>query len=323
MLVYEGQEQSEKRGRFLIQEIEEDAETSLKPPLSLNKRTKHSSIIIDSKIIHTTRADSNFNSLSFSTFIWDENKKDWLDFESIWKNFSKLHTDCLEDEMEKIFHYIDNRIDDSDFFYIKDSHLHEGDYEKVRENNNLLFKNKNSLDYSQCKTFSDLDKQRNSIIKNKKIKTTMDLPLLHTPNKNKKSSETRNKSLILTNFNPSSFISPAVSPISSSKKLIDVYDNQNISNSNKIDKIILPLSIKKFTLSENPIRLKGLTELSQQKSGEEFYLCNPQEFQLVHNINFTLSPTKNLTSQNLKIVNECNILKSNQENLCIICKNKI
>ena len=145
MLEIEFSKQSERRGRFIIQEIEEDEDLkditptknnyysdkldklnllitnnngNLNPHVNISKRPKHSSIIMDSKIIHTTRMDSNYYNETFSAFIYEENTKDWLDFGKIWNEFSKVHVDVIEDDMEKIFHYIDNKIDDSDFFYV-------------------------------------------------------------------------------------------------------------------------------------------------------------------------------------------------------------
>lgn len=223
MLEYEMSKQSERRGRFLIQEIEDDCdytpiknhfsseklEKNLEKILEKNleknektnlfitlpcgsnnthnahsKRPKHSSIIIDSKIIHTTRMDSNYYSETFTTLIYEENTKDWVNFEDIWKGFSQGHVDVVEDDMEKIFHYIDNKIDDSDFFCV----------------NNL-----NTLPEPVKKEIA------NEITNEIKIKNTK------LKNKNK------NRSVILTNFCGPSIVSPAISPINSSceeKKII-------------------------------------------------------------------------------------------------------
>lgn len=219
MLEYEMSKQSERRGRFLIQEIEDDCDyTPIKNHFSSekfeknfeknleknektnlfitlpcgsnnthnthSKRPKHSSIIIDSKIIHTTRMDSNYYSETFTTLIYEENTKDWVNFEDIWKGFSQGHVDVVEDDMEKIFHYIDKKIDDSDFFCV----------------NNL-----NTIPEPVKKEIA------NEITNEIKIKNTK------LKNKNK------NRSVILTNFCGPSIVSPAISPINSScdeKKII-------------------------------------------------------------------------------------------------------
>ena len=115
--------QSEKKGRFIIQELDDDVnvlEKSESLPNTVekyfSKKTKHSSICNNNKIIHLLHNQSenpNLNS-NFSTFIFEDNSKNWIDFDLVWTNFSKFHCDVSENNMEKIFNYTDVKLDDNE-----------------------------------------------------------------------------------------------------------------------------------------------------------------------------------------------------------------
>lgn len=121
--------QAEKRGRFIIQEIEDDTKTTSHKQAhhqsSHSKRPKHSSIIMDSKIFHTTRVDSELSNVSFTTLVYEEGANSWVEFAQIWKDFSKSHVGVDEDNMEKIFSYIDVRMDDSDILFYPSTKVKE------------------------------------------------------------------------------------------------------------------------------------------------------------------------------------------------------
>jgi hypothetical protein len=337
MLESDYQESSQRRGRFIIQEIEEEVDDNLRPPLLSQKRPKHSSIIMDSKIIHTTRMDSNCYSEYFSTIVWDEARKDWIDFENVWKNFSRVHRDCLEDDMEKIFHYIDNRLDDSDFFCLKELHDGEsiiGEKHKFDENYKLELKNSNS--YKECKIMSDAEKTcRETQIK--KTNTVFNLPLIRSVSDKESNAFLNNivneRPQVLTNFCARSFVSPAVSPISSSKKLIHIGGKTPDSKILK-SKILIPNEIKlarKFTFSEKPLKRKSFeSQLKQNidddlsiKKVSHFILSNQKSFELVHNVSFTLTGNKKIQSKQIfEIVTEYTFSQEQERNICFVCKKK-
>lgn len=108
--------QSEKKGRFIIQELDDEInvlEKSQVLPTNVekyfSKKTKHSSICNNNKIIHLLHNQSENPNLNqnFSTFIFEDNSKIWIDFDLIWKEFSQFHCDVSENNMEKIFNYTD------------------------------------------------------------------------------------------------------------------------------------------------------------------------------------------------------------------------
>jgi len=117
--------QSEKKGRFIIQELDDDNNNFDKCenfPVNnvekfFSKKTKHSSICNhNNKIIHLLHNQSENPDLNinFSTFIFDDNSKNWVDFDIIWRKFSQFHNDVSENNMEKIFNYTDLKSDVED-----------------------------------------------------------------------------------------------------------------------------------------------------------------------------------------------------------------
>lgn len=122
---------SERRGRFLIQEVEEEnvsidtsgtylniknTNKNNKDKIKLEKkRSKHASILQDNKIIHLTHDNIEIAQPIFSTYIQSENNN-WSDFEKIWNEFSKCHDDLSDCNIERIFNYNKIQSEQSDFF---------------------------------------------------------------------------------------------------------------------------------------------------------------------------------------------------------------
>jgi hypothetical protein len=341
MLEYE-LKQSERRGRFLIQEIEEEFELSSKNlyfcsdknekntavnnlfnanfnNMNNSKRPKHSSIIMDSKIVHTTRTDSNYND-TFFTFIYEENMKDWADFDKIWKEFSKVHVDVLEDDMEKIFHYIDIKIDDSDFFNIKHLNEPETNFHKFRSTDKIKSDNEHQIE----------NKNNN--------------PNFNENSRSDKKCKNTNRSFIFTNFGGPSIVSPMISPINSSFEEDENKDHKEHKDNKDNKDLKDPKDLKdNKSLCEFVRRKKSHTESEQKftsKQKEEFIaLTNSKKLtkcedklKFSKNINFTLLGIKK-ASNYLNFTINCNQIGYLNDSkieevmdpgkLCIVCKNKL
>jgi len=355
--------QMEKRGRFLIQEIEDDYSsnsTALKFTNSgkfktnlqtgnNSRRTKHSSIIMDSKIFYTTRIDSNLSNGSFTCLIYEENQKDWIDFDPIWKKFTKIHQDLCEDDMEKIFQYIDKKIDESDFFCLNSSsNLHSCNVDKnlkLEEKMKIPIENENKLNVNYITNTTELIKKTensfhynkfsenehghgdvyDTAVNNNKAKDDNTENFDSKSNKKMKFKSITNKSLFLTNFCEDPFISPAVSPINSNTKIFNFQRNFFDRN---------------FEINRHSEKLKTKTI---KKLFEEKSETRKENFEVCRNVSFSISPfvSPKRISQNFSIsstnfiVNnqsEVEIMEefqrkdcryTDQDDRCSICKNKI
>lgn len=142
--------QSEKKGRFTIQELDDEINILDKSQVLPNtvekyfsKKTKHSSICNNNKIIHLLHNQSenpNINQ-NFSTFIFEDNTKNWIDFDIVWRKFSQFHCDVSENNMEKIFNYTDLKSDEeNNSSYFNDS-LHINNNAEYDPNAKLLLFN--------------------------------------------------------------------------------------------------------------------------------------------------------------------------------------
>jgi ribosomal protein L24 len=142
--------QSEKKGRFIIQELDDEKNVLEKSHVWPNnvekyfsKKTKHSSICNNYKIIHLLHNQSENPNLNqnFSTFIFEDNSKNWIDFDLIWTKFSQFHCDVSENNMEKIFNYTYLKSDDeNNSSYFNDS-LNINNNGDVDINQKLLLSN--------------------------------------------------------------------------------------------------------------------------------------------------------------------------------------
>jgi len=164
--------QSEKKGRFIIQELDEDInvmENYENSPINFfdkeknfTKKTKHSSICNNNKIIHLLHNQSENPNLNqnFSTFIFEENSKNWIDFDLLWNKFSRKHCDVSENNMEKIFNYTDIKSDveknENNSSYFNDSlNVNNNLCEEYNENQKLILSNENiniNIDLEKNKT---------------------------------------------------------------------------------------------------------------------------------------------------------------------------
>jgi hypothetical protein len=366
MLDCEITKQMEKRGRFLIQEIEDDYSsnsTALKftnsdkfktnlHTVNNSRRTKHSSIIMDSKIFYTTRIESNLSNGSFNSLIYEENQKDWIDFDQIWKKFSKVHQDLCEDDMEKIFQYIDKRIDESDFFCLNSSsNLHSCNVdknlkfeEKMKipiENENKLNENfitntteliKKTEDNFQFNKFSE--NEPDTAIDNINEKNVNTENFDANPNKKMKLKSITNKSLFLTNFCEDPFISPAVSPISSNTKIFNFQRNFFERN----------FDINRHSEKLKTKTMKKLFKEKCETRKENFEVCRNVSFSISPNVspkrisqNFSISSTNFIVNNQseIEIMKEIHLDKKptmiqrkecryiEEDDRCSICKNKI
>jgi hypothetical protein len=353
MLEYEMSKQSERRGRFLIQEIEDDCDyTPIKNHFSTekmekveknnlisthpcgsnnnhSKRPKHSSIIMDSKIIHTTRMDSNYYCETFSTLIYEESTKDWVDFEHIWKGFSKVHVDVVEDDMEKIFHYIDTKIDDSDFFCVKNLNtLHEPEnlLPKLRSDDKLIT-------FDKIKINSDMDMHTSITCSNieKKIDSNTNVQsIMYLDNKSEqkiicpgeaekkiesnpkgkklKNKKNKNRSLILTNFCCPSIVSPPISPINSSREEEKIiYGNKKYSQYQLSEKGNQSrFKLESFNLQNNIYVEKFNFEKSEEFKNEKNFKGCHTESEIFKNFK------KKISLRNINIKSSIN--EENKEN---------
>lgn len=152
--------QSEKKGRFIIQELDDEVnvvEKSEKTALNyaekyFTKRTKHTSICKNNKIVHLLHNQNESPALksSFSTFIYEENSNNWVDFDLIWRKFSRFHCDLSDFHIQKIFNYPDLKSEQnsSSSSYFNDSFTHDNDNRGLNSNllilNHNLQKNKNA-----------------------------------------------------------------------------------------------------------------------------------------------------------------------------------
>lgn len=317
MLENEISTQSEKRGRFIIQEIDEENDQATKnnyyseKNININnclntKRPKHSSIM-DSKIIHTTRTDSMFSNIVFSTLVYDENRRDWIDFDQPWKDFSKFHSDVLEDDMEKIFHYIDKKIDESDFF---NSNINNSQSQlnciKLRNDDkfklasdydiNVEFECKNSLSArvksEEVKISRDANKSNSSLNK-------------QTKNINYSENQRESKDQLQSSFYGPSIFSPAISPINGCSKFIKFEYINDVKNS---------------------LRKKALTK-SDSKRGKR----KSNNFKIIKNDQFTILPLSRRGKRRVIMQMESQIQiasleinrNNRKDNICSICKSKI
>jgi hypothetical protein len=290
MLEYDVSTQSEKRGRFLIQEIEHYYNDNLKNNhLSANfnncvvncsKRPKHSSIVMDSKIFHTTHMDSNFSNIMFQTFVYEENTKDWKEFDLIWREFSKDHCDVVEDDMEKIFHYIDKRIDESDFFTLNNNSML-----KFKSDDNDLIIHENGIKNTITNTDTII---RDSIYNDKLLDFNVKVKQDYSDKENNKS--------IQIKFCP-------ISPINSNSKMINFNDYNSGARDNK-------LLFYHLTKSESKKKLKKKSKLK---------IVKINEFSLINNtVNKINNVNKIKREVDLKVLNSCG-----NEKICKICKNVI
>lgn len=350
MLDSEFTKQLEKRGRFLIQEIEEDicstshvvkqnqSEKLKTNLLTINssKRTKHSSIIMDSKIFYTTRVDSNYSNPSFTCFIYEENTKDWIDFDRIWKRFSKVHGDLCEDDMEKIFHYIDKKIDDSDFFCVNSyANLQSCNVVKKISSENEHKINENYIENITYITNTDVLKKtednypfQNNLCENENGYNSISDKNLKTVETKYKNINHSNKSIFLTNFCDYSFISPAVSPINSNSRILNF-------SKKFFDKNINEMNMKEYEGVFNPhsekVKTKTKIFLKKKfKNEKKNLICENLSFSIIPSVKKEIKLILDKELQN-KIVNETNYeVKSLDKNSnihddgrCSKCKNKI
>jgi hypothetical protein len=343
MLEYAMSKQSERRGRFLIQEIEEEEdftptrnhfsseklEKVEKPDknnwmsnINLNavgngnnnhsKRPKHSSIIMDSKIIHTTRMDSNYYLETFSTLIYEESTQDWVDFELIWKGFSQQHVDVVEDDMEKIFHYIDTKIDDSDFFCINQLNtLQESEnlLQKIRSDDKLI--NFDRVSGDKIKINSDMDLHPR--IPEQKVDSNTNLHTLTSmevtkcdqklncaenastdPQKGDKKTKikkNKNRSVILSNFCCPTFVSPPISPINTRSRNINEEQIKKTPNGHKLKFDFDPnLYEKKWCHTESEVfKKKNRLKIFRNSEFEE-EIGIEVKLKIVKNSQFSIGP---------------------------------
>jgi hypothetical protein len=180
---------------------------------------------MDSKIVHTTRMDSNFSNILFSTFVLETVRKDWVDFNTIWKEFSKFHTDVLEDDMEKIFHYIDKKIDESD---------NDSDFQYLNANISFLkFKSDERFKMISDNDILNENKINGEGHKNQPLKMEY-LNGSKILDHNKTEFEKYSKKIKI-NFCGPPVRSPAISPINSNKNLIELFDYTNKAKKNNLE----------------------------------------------------------------------------------------
>jgi hypothetical protein len=135
---------SERKGRFLIQEIDDEKKTkkaNIFHQEKSQKRTKHASINSNKvfHLLHNQSENLNLNS-DFSTFILEDKTKKWVDFNKIWSFFSKDHCDVSECTMEKIFNYTDLKYEEDDCSYFNDSfHLDQYQDHQYKNSSNHNF----------------------------------------------------------------------------------------------------------------------------------------------------------------------------------------
>jgi hypothetical protein len=271
--------QNERRGRFLIQEVEEEIsiikKASVKGVKMYNKqskKTKHSSIM-DSKIIHTEIVDSTSSNGHFSTFIFEEDEHDWIDFESVWKEFSKRsRCQILENEMEKIFHYVDHRMD-----HENDSIKQIIDREEINGLRSNFKKNEIVLEmgFDENKCFSknqSLTPFFNDVcnININKINEKLLKP-------RKSSYQNKRKNLVLSNIcDVGNIPSPQFSPI--------VLEKQNRVHFNVESKILLERSAPKNSNEEKIVSEKTKFDHSTKKILNSEKLKKTQKFQEFENV---------------------------------------
>lgn len=279
---------SQRRGRFLIQEVQDnivkkhgdsqkEAGVCILKKSLLTKRSKHSSIVMDSKITHFTHEDTYIDEPLFIACVLEESSDNWVDFESIWHKFSKIHCNMSEDSMERLFNYTYIQIEEDNFFS-PDRALtvsKELKIDFIRQDEKLIINGlgSNSSGHTKLNIISD-DGKRLSIFSNKK--------------------ESKNylKNFDI-NFFDNNILSPSFSPINninqkSSRYLLDLKDQfssqfrsdrcglkrltfqaHNTSEWQKIKEFSSPL--KSFDLqiiqSSNFSLLKGMTKQSEAGEG--------------------------------------------------------
>lgn len=260
--------QSERRGRFLIQEIEEEnnsIENIKKEKTTLNsikypnnkklekKRSKHSSFFLDSKILHLTHDDIKMTQPVFSTYIQFENN-DWIDFEKVWSKFSCCHNDLSECDLERIFNYTFIQTEQSDFF---------DNFQKFLQASS-----------AQCKTTDTIT----NIITSEQVlspsipKKSLTMDLKDTKNKLKR---------LEINFVANNFIvSPSFSPIINTNRTFSL-------DFTKLDK-----------LNKQKEQKQCHSDKKNSKDINTSSFSNKKKFKVVKNIDFTLSSSNTVKIQN-------------------------
>ncbi len=250
--------QSEKKGRFIIQELDEEInvmENYEKYPINFfdreknfTKKTRHSSICNNNKIIHLLHNQSENPNLNqnFSTFIFEENSKNWIDFDLLWTKFSKVHCDVSENNMEKIFNYTDIKSDDEgNSFYFNDS-LNNNICRDYNENPKLIISNENiiiNIDLDKSKAKNVINPSNHNLTN---IQTTHDISQSNTADICTISNITANqvtKNLCYnqnkafnnnSNYNNNKDNNLKICKLSSNNYLnYDIYTNNYFANNNK------------------------------------------------------------------------------------------
>lgn len=285
--------QLERRGRFLIQEIEEDVSQTKSAnvkknqykaeradrALMLNKRPKHASIVMNSKITHLTYDDTFPFHAAFSTFVIEDSTGNWVDFEAVWEKFSKVNCEINSTNMEKIFSYTDIQVEYEDDFF--------GPYPLQKTKSA-----EHDMKIIHDKLISTI--QTSSIINNNHNDTTS-----HT----KVNSETLKQDIKVTmntlksleiNFNDDNFIiSPLFSPIND--PIRSIFNISNIQNEFKMKN---PRTAKPSFHSERKPCIN-------KKTGHSTHMNNIKENTLTvtHNTDFSLNLTKPNRSNDFIIEN--------------------
>jgi len=255
---------SEKKGRFLIQELDDELNSNEIFPnihnnfekILLNK-TKHSSICVgklkNKKInfLHNEYENLN-NQKNFSSFILENNSNDWIDFEIIWKDILNSHSKKYENNLEKIFNYTDlisDKENDSNYsFYFNDS-----------LNKNIKYKYDQSI--QKINLFDDdLDYNKNFAIENNQIKDNF--TNIQTTYDNSNSNITDLQTL-------SNLVSPR------SKILQYKYDKNKYS-----DDQISDCNMNIFNIDKNEINNKCILNPYTTFIGDNYFKNKENDFQL-------------------------------------------
>jgi hypothetical protein len=342
--------QNERKGRFLIQELE-DENLALKICKSSNikKKPKHSSIT-DSIIIHHTEIlDSNSRNGFFKTFITDENIEGWLDFESLWQQFSTRHSKGNED-LEKIFHYIESHHDHESDISINrctlttnESFQKGGSQEKLTRNLtsvNEITKTTNDESFKRergekmCKSknedcSAELNNQSHLKYLESKIKESTPI------SKSTKNCVKKKNSLVLTNIYDAPYIvSPAFSPIAENCRQIS-FDNEKLQQLNQ--QLNQSKKWKNYIVnSEKTRKTRLFSECDYTYSSSHLQKVPNCLMKIDQQVSFTINNSKNnkndleknvsqnqfqISSNKMEILTSINNIEANLR--CCVCKNKV
>jgi hypothetical protein len=312
--------QSERRGRFLIQEVEEEKKIYLSEKfLCLNKRSKHSSIMMESKIYHTTRMDSNISNSNFFSYIYDGCREQFIDFSSLWKDFSKDRCNIEEDNLDKIFNYVDvvnesNFFSNNNFSNLNISQRGTKSDEKVRKMS-IHSSNRKNLTPAQ-----NLSEKKNRKISqdgysSNKIDNFLDLTLKL---KLKSKSNEKYKGLVIKSLRDiNSIFSPSFSPIAKSQIKTSNFSKNDIrfpkANLSKSDKKNF---IYKSSFSITPQRYNDLQIDNRIKIN---YI--PDSLERLKNIKMESTANIQIIS-NRQISEEIGSGEFGSDKMCCVCRNK-